>query len=177
MPDVRRRDLGWLALAAGIGAIVGLAWAQWAPRDVLKIVNGVAVPDGMQSEAYIASDGIAVLLLLAAGLLLTLALVLRWRARPLVVLLLGLASGAVGSIVFWIIAASVHAAELAAFPTTLIPGSHPLAPLTIRMPAVYLAWPFAAALVAAVQALALWAMERPEPSGESSTSAPGATIS
>ena len=59
MPDVRRRDLGWLALAAGLGALVGLTWALWAPRDVLKIVNGIAVPDAMQSESYIAADGIA----------------------------------------------------------------------------------------------------------------------
>lgn len=162
MPDVRRRDVGWLALAAGLGALAGLAWALWAPRDVLKIVNGFAVPDAMQSEAYIASDGIAFLLLLVIGALFSVALVLRWRMRPLVALGVGILCGAAGSLVFWIIATAVHAADVAAFPSILVPGSHPLAPLTIRMPAVYVTWPLAAAIVVAVQALVLWIVDRPD---------------
>lgn len=159
---LRPRTLAWLALASGAGALAGLLWSLWAPRDVLKVVNGQAFPDGMQSEAYIAAEGIATALLVAFGILITAAIVARWRRQPLIALTVAAASAVVGSVVFWIIATAVHAAQVAQFPTVLVPGTHPLAPLTVRMPAVYITWLLTAVVIVAIQALVLWVIDRPD---------------
>ena len=167
MSHVTRRDLvGWPALAAGLAGLVGLVWAYAAPSDVLKVImtpNGpVAVPDAMQTEAYIAADGIAALLLGGVGLILSIAIVFRWSSRPLVALVFGVGCGFVGALVFWWIVSAIHATEVAAFPAVLIEGSNPVAPRTVRMPAIYVIWPMLAALVVTVQTVILWVIDRPK---------------
>ncbi|CAB4923806.1 unannotated protein [freshwater metagenome] len=168
MSDVTRRDLvAWPALAGGLAALAGLVWANVAPSDLLKVVmttgGAVVVPDGMQTEAYIAADGIAALLLGGVGLVLSIIIVLRWRTRPLVALVVGISCGVVGALIFWSIVSAIHATEVAAFPTVLVEGSHPYAPRTVRMPAIYVLWPMVAALAVTVQGVILWVIDRPKP--------------
>jgi len=167
MSDVTRRDLlAWPALAGGLAALAGLVWAYVAPSDLLKVIatssGPVAVPDAMQTEAYIAADGIAALLLGGVGLVLTIVIVVRWRTRPLVALVFGIGCGVVGALIFWWIVSAIHATEVAAYPTVLIDGSHPSAPRTVRMPAIYVLWPLVAALVVTVQGVILWVIDRPK---------------
>jgi len=167
MSHVTRRDLlAWPALAAGLAALAGLVWVFAAPSDLLKVImtsNGpVAVPEAMQTEAYIAADGIAALLLGGVGLALSIVIALRWRARPLVALVFGIGCGLVGAVIFWWIVSAVHATEVAAYPAVLIEGSNPVAPRTVRMPAIYVLWPMLAALVVTVQTVILWVIDRPK---------------
>jgi hypothetical protein len=51
---------------------------------------------------------------------------------------------------------------VAAYPAVLIEGSHPQAPRTVRMPAIYVLWPMLAALVVTVQTVILWVIDRPK---------------
>ena len=167
MSDVTRRDwVAWPALAGGLAALAGLVWAHVAPSDLLKVImtssGPVAVPDAMQTEAYIAADSIAALLLGGVGLVLSIIIALRWRTRPLVALAFGIGCGVVGAIIFWWIVSAIHVTEVAAYPTVLIEGSHPYAPRTVRMPAIYVLWPMLAALVVTVQGVILWVIDRPK---------------
>ena len=167
MSYVTRRDLlGWPALAGGLAALAGLVWAYAAPSDLLKVImtadGPVAVPDAMQTEAYIAADGIAALLLGGVGLALSIVIVLRWRTRPLVALVFGIGCGIVGALIFWWIVSAIHSTEVAAFPTVLVEGSSPYAPRTVRIPAIYVLWPMLAALMVTLQAVILWVTDRPK---------------
>jgi hypothetical protein len=152
--------VGVWALGAGLGALAGWIWALTAPRVLLEYFASGPVPEGYQEEGYISSDGIAALLMVGVGMLLAAVLIpLRPRA-PLQVLGLGVVGALLAAVPLWGIVTAVHAAEVAAFPTGLVDGALVEAPRDIRMAAVYLLGAITVALIATVQAAALWVIPR-----------------
>jgi hypothetical protein len=134
-----------LALAA-VGALLGVLWAQIAPRLAFRVVQpGRALPVVPEAEEYVAADGRFVLLTVAAGVLAGLVCwALRSTRGPVVLLALAL-GGLLGAVLTWrvglLLGPGYGPGELQEVGRTVYP------PLELNALAALVAEPFAAVLV------------------------------
>lgn len=161
-----RRLLSSLVAVAGVaalGALLGVAWEAVAPRVALVVAgDGKPYPEGYQPEGYVAGDGIAAVLCLAAGVVVGLSTVwvMRRAVAPDRSLLAALAAavvlGCVGAAALWWTGHRLGDVDLDALVAASVPGDVISAPLRLRMPGVLVLWPLASVLVVFLAALSDW---------------------
>jgi len=128
--------VGLIAVVAGLGALLGIAWWSWAPRVVLDVFGDATFPAEFQPGGYIADDGIAALACMVGGVLTIAVATLLARHR----------SGA----------ALLGAVDLDAAIAAAGDGGQVEAPLTLRMPGVLVLWPLASAVVFTLGSWLAW---------------------
>lgn len=165
------RTRAWLAFVvavvscAALGALLGLVWAQLAPRvDLFVAGDGKAYPQGYQPEGYMTDDGIAALLCAVAGIVVGVlaVVVLRRRSRDDAdaafrwATLVVIALGTVGALALWYTGTHVGSFDLGQALASSAEGDTLTAPLRLRMPGVLVLWPAASVLVVFAVALVHW---------------------
>lgn len=169
------RTRAWLAFVvavvscAALGALLGLVWAQLAPRvDLFVAGDGKAYPQGYQPEGYMTDDGIAALLCAVAGIVVGVlaVVVLRRRSRDDAdaafrwATLVVIALGTVGALALWYTGTHVGSFDLGQALASSAEGDTLTAPLRLRMPGVLVLWPAASVLVVFAVALVHWISAR-----------------
>ena len=140
------------------GLALGVVWWRLAPRVPQVVEQGASYPQGYQPEGYLAADAAFGVLGLIAGIAITIGLANMRRDRLFSVLIAGLLAGVVGTAAMWFVGTrlgSVDIEGLIATTTDVVAD----APLRVAMPAMFLMWPIAAALVVTVLALGDWIVE------------------
>lgn len=166
-PRVTFRDgVGLIAISAGLGAVLGVAWWAWAPRVVLDVFGDATFPAEFQPGGYITDDAIAALACMAGGVLTmgVAAILARRRGGSMLAyptLGWALIAGAVGAVVLWWTGSQLGAVDLAAAVAAAGDGGQVEAPLVLRMPGVLVLWPLASALVFTLAAWVAWFMRSP----------------
>ena len=180
-PGGAARDvLGLVALAAGLGAVLGIAWWGWAPRVVLDVFGTDTFPADFQPGGYIADDGIAAIACMVGGVV-TIGIaagLARHRAGAAMrygTLGWALLAGVVGALVLWWTGSQLGAVDLDAAIAAAGDGGQVEAPLTLRMPGVLVLWPLASAVVFMLASWLAWVI-RPgtiaEPASQSVPTSP-----
>jgi len=164
LPSLWRRVLAvvvaGLLWGAGCGIALGVVWWRLAPR-----VPMVIRPEGSrlmqyQPDGYIAADVSFGLIALLAGVVLTIGLVVMRREHLLSALGSAVLAGLVGSVLMWQVGSRLGAVDIAGLVATTTEETTVDGPLQIRMWALLLLWPIAAAAVVTVTAVADWITAR-----------------
>lgn len=143
------------------GAALGVMWWQLAPSVPLIIRPETgAYPEGYQPEGYLASDVTFALLAAVAGVAITIGLAYMRRDGLGSVLVAGLLASAVGTTAMWFVGTRLGSVDIEGLVATTREDLVVDAPLAVSMPAMYLVWAIAAALVVTVLALSDWIGER-----------------
>ena len=155
------------ALLLGLiaGAALGVIWWRLAPRVSLVVRPADTRPADFQPNAWIAADVTFAALAIAAGIGVTVALISMRRQHLLTVLPAALAASVVGTLAMAILGERLGAVDIAGLQATLDAEAVVEGPLTVTMPAVFLAWPIAAAIVVTVVAFGDWLHDRRRASG------------
>ncbi len=153
--------VGLIAVVAGLGALLGIAWWSWAPRVALDVFGDATFPAEFQPGGYIADDGIAALACMVGGVLTMAVATLLARHRSGTALryaTLGwaLLAGGVGALVLWWTGSQLGAVDLDAAIAAAGDGGQVEAPLTLRMPGVLVMWPLASAVVFTLASWLAW---------------------
>ena len=128
------------------GAALGVVWWQLAPKVPLLIRPETgAYPEGFQPEGFLAQDVTFAILAAVAGVAVTIGLAYMRRESLGSVLVAGLLASAVG----------IDGLVATTRADTVVD-----APLKVSMPAMFLIWAIASALVVTVLALSDWLGER-----------------
>lgn len=145
-----------MVACALLGLALGLLWYAVAPRVLLQVRGGQAVPDTFQPDGFIAADVWYAILASVAGLLV--AAIVLWRSRVslLVVLLATVLGGLVGALVMWLVGTRLGYVDVAALTKAAADGDRFDAALRLRMPGAVLLWPSMSAAVVFVAALWEW---------------------
>jgi hypothetical protein len=143
------------------GAALGVVWWKMAPRvPVIVRPESGAYPEGFQPEGYLAADVTFAILGLIAGLAITIGLAYMRRDHLPSVLAASLAASVVGPAAMWFVGTRLGSVDIEGLVATTHADVVVDAPLTVSMPAVYLVWAIASALVVTVLALSDWLRER-----------------
>lgn len=139
------------------GAALGVVWWRMAPTVPLVIRPGAgSYPEGFQPEGYLASDATFGLLAFVAGIAVTVGLAYMRREHLVSVLVAGLLASAVGTAAMWFVGTRLGSVDIAGLVATTKEDVVVDAPLRISMPAMFLMWAVAAALVVVILAFADW---------------------
>ncbi len=141
------------------GAALGVVWSALAPRVPLVIAPESASPQGFQPEEYLASDIAFGILGLVAGVAITIGLAYMRREHLLSVLIAALLASGLGTAAMWFVGTRLGSADIEGLQATTTTEIIVDAPLTVSLPAVYLMWSVAAALIVTVLALSDWITE------------------
>ncbi len=141
------------------GAALGVVWSALAPRVPLVIGSDSASPQGFQPEEYLASDIAFGILGLVAGVAITIGLAYMRREHLFSVLVAALVSSALGTTAMWFVGTRLGSVDIEGLQATTTGELVVDGPLSVSLPAVYLLWSVAAALVVTVLALSDWLAE------------------
>ena len=141
------------------GAALGVVWSALAPRVPLVIAPESASPQGFQPEEYLASDIAFGILGLVAGVAVTIGLAYMRREHLLSVLVAALLASGLGTAAMWFVGTRLGSVDIEGLQATTTGEIIVDAPLTVSLPAVYLMWSVAAALIVTVLALSDWITE------------------
>jgi len=141
------------------GAALGVVWSALAPRVPLVIAPDSTSPQGFQPEEYLASDIAFGLLGLVAGVAVTIGLAYMRREHLLSVLIAGLLASGLGTAAMWFVGTRLGSVDIEGLQATTTSEIIVDAPLTVSLPAVYLMWPVASALIVTILALSDWLAE------------------
>ena len=141
------------------GAALGVVWSALAPRVPLVIAPESASPQGFQPEEYLASDIAFGILGLVAGVAITIGLAYMRREHLMAVLVAALLSSALGTAAMWFVGTRLGSVDIEGLQATTTSEIIIDGPLTVSLPAVYLMWPVASALIVTVLALSDWIAE------------------
>lgn len=141
------------------GAALGVVWSALAPRVPLVIAPESASPQGFQPEEYLASDIAFGILGLVAGVAITIGLAYMRREHLISVLVAALLSSALGTAAMWFVGTRLGSVDIEGLQATTTSEIIIDGPLTVSLPAVYLMWPVASALIVTVLALSDWIAE------------------
>ena len=141
------------------GAALGVVWSALAPRVPLVIAPDSTSPQGFQPEEYLASDIAFGLLGLVAGVAVTIGLAYMRREHLLSVLIAGLLASGLGTAAMWFVGTRLGSVDIEGLQATTTSEIIVDAPLTVSLPAVYLMWPVACALIVTTLALSDWLAE------------------
>ena len=150
------RNAFTVALAGAIvgllaGAALGVMWWALAPRVSVVVSEDGVRPEGFQPQEYLASDIAFGALALIAGLLVTVGLTYMRREHLISTLLAALIASAIGTTTMWFVGTrlgSVDLEDLDLPAASIVQG-----PLVVNMPAMFLVWSLASAIVISVLAL------------------------
>lgn len=142
-------------LIAGLlsGAALGVLWWQLAPRVPVIIGPEGTSPDGFQPEGYLAADIAFGVLAAVAGLAITVGLARMRREHLWGVLVAALLSSAVGTYAMWFVGTRLGGVDIEGLVGTETEQVIVDGPLTVSLPAMFLVWPLASAVVITVLAL------------------------
>ena len=141
------------------GAALGVVWSALAPRVPLVIAPESASPQGFQPEEYLASDIAFGILGLVAGVAVTIGLAYMRREHLLSVLIAALLASGLGTAAMWFVGTRLGSVDIEGLQATTTGEIIVDAPLTVSLPAVYLMWSVAAAIIVTVLALSDWITE------------------
>lgn len=141
------------------GAALGVVWSALAPRVPLVIAPESASPQGFQPEEYLASDIAFGILGLVAGVAVTIGLAYMRREHLLSVLIAALLASGLGTAAMWFVGTRLGSVDIEGLQATTTSEIIVDAPLTVSLPAVYLMWSVAAAIIVTVLALSDWITE------------------
>ncbi len=141
------------------GAALGVVWSALAPRVPLVIAPESASPQGFQPEEYLASDIAFGILGLVAGVAITIGLAYMRREHLLSVLVAALLASGLGTAAMWFVGTRLGSVDIEGLQATTTGEIIVDAPLTVSLPAVYLMWSVAAALIVTILALSDWITE------------------
>lgn len=166
MPGLRARDgAALIALAAGLGAVLGVAWWWIAPRVVLDVYGDQAYPAEYQPGGYIADEGWAAIAGILGGV--AMILIAGWASRrrqghwlDMSVLGWSVLAGLVGAVAIWIVGEGLGSVDVEAAIAAAGDGGSFEAPLRLRMPGVLLLWPLASAVVFTGVSIVAWITDR-----------------
>lgn len=151
-----------VGIVVGLG--LGVVWWRLAPRVEVVVRDDGARPQGFQPEAFIAADVTFALIAVAAGVLVTIALLRMRRDRLVFVLGASLLSGGLGTAAMWWVGTRLGYVDLEA--VTGVTDQVMEGPLEITMPGVLMSWPLAASLVICVVAIVDLVTDHSRGSGE-----------
>lgn len=143
-----------LIAALVLGAALGVLWWKLAPRVAVLVRSGQAWPAEYQPAEYLTSDLTFALLAALAGIGLTIGLVRMRREHLVSALASSVLAGLVGSAAMWFVGTRLGHVDIAGLTATEDQVID--APLVLHMPALFLMWPIAAALVITVMAAGDW---------------------
>lgn len=141
------------------GAALGVMWSALAPRVPLVIAPESASPQGFQPEEYLASDIAFGILGLVAGVAVTIGLAYMRREHLMSVLVAALLASGLGTAAMWFVGTRLGSVDIEGLQATTTSEIIVDGPLTVSLPAVYLMWPVASALIVTVLALSDWIAE------------------
>lgn len=141
------------------GAALGVVWSALAPRVPLVVAPESASPQGFQPEEYLASDIAFGVLGLVAGVAVTIGLAYMRREHLLSVLIAALLASGLGTVAMWFVGTRLGSVDIEGLQATTTSEIIVDAPLTVSLPAVYLMWSVAAALIVTILALSDWLSE------------------
>ena len=142
------------------GLALGVVWWRLAPRVPLVVQPGVSYPQGYQPEGYLAADAAFGVLALIAGVAVTIGLANMRREHLFSVLVAGLLASSVGTAAMWFVGTRLGSVDIDGLVATTRADTVVDAPLKVSMPAMFLIWAIASALVVTVLALSDWLGER-----------------
>jgi hypothetical protein len=143
------------------GAALGVVWWQLAPKVPLLIRPDTgAYPEGFQPEGFLAQDVTFAILAAVAGVAVTIGLAYMRRESLGSVLVAGLLASAVGTAAMWFVGTRLGSVDIDGLVATTRADTVVDAPLKVSMPAMFLIWAIASALVVTVLALSDWLGER-----------------
>lgn len=142
-----------------VGAALGVLWWRLAPRVPVVIDPGATQPGGFQPEGYLAADLSFGALALVAGIALAVGLARMRREHLLSVLVAALLAAAVGTAAMWLVGSSLGHVDIEGLSATTTEQVVVDGPLQVSLPAMFLAWPFASAVVITILALTDWLAE------------------
>lgn len=145
-----------LVLGLVAGAALGVIWWRLAPRVSLVVRPEDTRPADFQPDAWIAADVTFTALAIIAGVGVTVALIAMRRHHLLTVLPASLAASAVGTAAMALLGERLGAVDIAGLQATLDAEAVIEGPLTVTMPAAFLAWSITAALVVTIVAFGDW---------------------
>lgn len=145
---------------AGCGLALGVVWWRLAPRVPMVIRPEGSSMSQYQPDGFIAADVTFGVLALLAGIAVTIGLVVMRREHLLSVLGSALLAGLVGSVLMWQVGSRLGAVDIAGLVATTREETTIDGPLEIRMWALLLLWPIAAAAVVTITAVADWVAHR-----------------
>jgi hypothetical protein len=166
-----RDIIGLIAVAAGLGVALGLAWWWLAPGVLLDVyADGdgfISFPAEYQPRGYITDDAIAAIASLVGGALTVIvAMILsarRMHRVGLAALAWSIGAGVVGAVLLWWVGTTLGAVDLQAAMAEVGEGGQVEAGLTLRMPGVLLLWPLGSAMVFCGYAVLDWIIRGREP--------------
>lgn len=138
------------------GAALGVVWSALAPRVPIVVAPESASPQGFQPEEYLASDIAFGVLGLIAGIAVTIGLAYMRREHLLSVLVAALLASGIGTAAMWFVGTRLGSVDIEGLQATTTSEIIVDGPLTVSLPAVYLMWPVAAAVIVTVLALSDW---------------------
>jgi hypothetical protein len=139
------------------GLALGVLWWQLAPKVPLLVRPDTgAYPEGFQPEGFVAQDVTFAALAFVAGIAVTIGLAYMRRENLGVVLVAALLASAVGTVAMWFVGTHLGSVDIEGLVATTREDTVVDAPLKVSMPAMYLVWAIAAALVVTVLALSDW---------------------
>lgn len=141
---------------AGCGIALGVVWWRLAPRVPMVIRPEGSSFSQYQPDGFIAADVSFGILALLAGIALTIGLVVMRREHLVSVLGSAVLAGFVGSVLMWQVGSRLGAVDIAGLVATTSKETTVDGPLEIRMGALLLIWPIAAAAVVTITAVADW---------------------
>jgi hypothetical protein len=141
------------------GAALGVVWSALAPRVPLVVKPESASPQGFQPDQYLASDLSFGVLGLVAGVAVTIGLAYMRREHLLSVLVAALLASGIGTAAMWFVGTRLGSVDIEGLQATTASEIIVDAPLTVSLPAVYLMWPVASAIIVTVLALSDWLAE------------------
>lgn len=166
MPGLKARDgAALVALAGGLGALLGVAWWWIAPRVVLDVYGDLAYPAEYQPGGYIADEGWAAIAGILGGVVMI--LIAGWASRrrrgqwwDMSVLGWSVLAGLVGAVFVWVVGEGLGSVDVEAAIAAAGDGGSFEAPLRLRMPGVLFLWPLASAVVFAGVSIVAWIIDR-----------------
>jgi len=158
-----RRATSVLVMGLVVGAVGGVAlgvvWWRLAPRVSVVVRPDAVYPANYQPDGYIAADVAFAILAVIAGVAVTIGLVRMRREHLIATLFAALLSGAVGSLLMWLVGTRLGHVDIEGLSATITDSVTVDAPLRLTMPALVLVWPIASALVVCIVALSDWLAE------------------
>lgn len=145
-----------LIMGVVVGVAFGVIWWRLAPRVPLVVRPDRAVPQGVQPDGYLGADLAFAVLAVIAGVAIAVGLVRMRREHLLSVLVAALLSGAVGTVLMWVVGERLGSVDIEGLSATTTTDIVVDAPLRVTMPALLLVWPITSAVIITVLAALDW---------------------
>ena len=142
-------------VVAGVlcGAALGVLWWRLAPRVPVIISPDGSTPNGFQPEGYLAADIAFGVLAAVAGVAIAVGLATMRREHLWSVLVASLLSSAIGTLAMWWVGTRLGTVDIEGLVATTSEQVVVDGPLSLSLPAMFLVWPIASAVVVTILAL------------------------